>query len=370
MKKPEPSSAKVIKLKQPARTRSTLDSPTRRQSISEQLMLGLTTLTGRVGKDDFYEAALETIGGMVSCPRQLMIRYGRFGKPEIVINKSMTESAKKFYLSKLYRLDPLLRLVKTGSSEGVLTFRELRKTEPDNLFFDELYSSARIYDELAIMLSAPGGVSIAICFDRSDRRFTQAETHRLRQIFPLLKALHALHMERSLLSGRSGFYSDTEFAVMATDHEGTVVLRNNQWEREVGEECEKAILDLSSKKSNGDHFFETSENVAVWEKLNDDHPIIPGGIIHILETRQPGYIEANIANTIETFGDSYGLTNREMDIVALAIKGYSNNQIAKELHISVGAIKNHRYRLYYKLDITSERELFHMFIQYVVSIGL
>jgi DNA-binding CsgD family transcriptional regulator len=370
MKKSAPSSAKVVKLKQPTRARSGLDFPTRRHSVSEQLMLGLTTLTGRVGKDDFYEAALETIGSLVSCTRKLMIRYGRFGKPEIVINTSMTESAKEFYLSKLYRLDPLLRLVNMGTSEGVLTFRELRKTEPDNLFFDELYSSARIYDELAIMLSAPGGVSIALCFDRSDRRFTQAETHRLRQIFPLLNAMHSLHMERSLLSGRSGFYSDTEFAVMATDHEGCVVLRNNKWETQVGQECETSILQLSQTKSNGDHFFELSENAVVWEKLDEDHAIIPGGIIHILETRQPGYIETNISNAIETFGSKYDLTNREMDIVSIAIKGYSNNQIAKELKISVGAIKNHRYRLYYKLDITSERELFHMFIQYVVSIGL
>ena len=307
------SSAQVLNFNKPVPPKKKAKSPSRNAPIPEQLLLGLTEIASRIGKKDFYESTLEMVGIMVNCPRQLMIRYGRYGKPELAINTSMTKSAVDFYLAKLYRLDPLLRLVKSGTTEGVMTFQELRKTEPDNLFYDELFETARIYDELAIMLSAPGGVSIALCFDRSDRRFTTSESHRARQIFPLINTMHTLHIERSLLTRRGGFYSDTEFAVMASDRRGKVIMRNDKWDEEVGEDFEKTILALSDENPNGDHFFESNEMVVVWEQLDENHAIIPSGKIHILEARQPGYIEENISSTIETFGNSYSLTNREQD---------------------------------------------------------
>ena len=52
------------------------------------------------------------------------------------------------------------------------------------------------------------------------------------------------------------------------------------------------------------------------------------------------------------------LTVREQQIVQLILRGYPTETIAQKLGIGRGTVKNHRRRLYYKLDITSERELF------------
>ncbi|MCJ8151294.1 LuxR C-terminal-related transcriptional regulator (plasmid) [Shinella sp. B3.7] len=39
------------------------------------------------------------------------------------------------------------------------------------------------------------------------------------------------------------------------------------------------------------------------------------------------------------------------------MKGYSNAAIAAQLNITTGGVKNHKLRLYERLDITTEREL-------------
>ncbi len=56
------------------------------------------------------------------------------------------------------------------------------------------------------------------------------------------------------------------------------------------------------------------------------------------------------------------LTRRERDIIALILSGQPNLRIAAKLGISRGTVKNHRRRIYRKFDITSERELFVIFL--------
>ena len=50
------------------------------------------------------------------------------------------------------------------------------------------------------------------------------------------------------------------------------------------------------------------------------------------------------------------LSARERDIVRLVLAGHPTAGIAKRLGIAPGTVKNHRRRIYDKLDITSERE--------------
>lgn len=65
----------------------------------------------------------------------------------------------------------------------------------------------------------------------------------------------------------------------------------------------------------------------------------------------------------EHFARRQGLTPRESEITTLCLRGYPNASIARALSISRGAVKNHKLRLYRKLDITSERELFSLFYE-------
>jgi DNA-binding CsgD family transcriptional regulator len=59
------------------------------------------------------------------------------------------------------------------------------------------------------------------------------------------------------------------------------------------------------------------------------------------------------------------LTPRERDIVGLILLGYPTAEIAARLKLSVNTVKNHKKRMYLKLDITTERELFLGFVNFL-----
>jgi DNA-binding CsgD family transcriptional regulator len=61
------------------------------------------------------------------------------------------------------------------------------------------------------------------------------------------------------------------------------------------------------------------------------------------------------------------LTPRERDIVHLVLAGYPSSKIAERLNLSLNTIKNHRKRMYAKLDITTERELFLNFVNFIIA---
>jgi DNA-binding CsgD family transcriptional regulator len=58
------------------------------------------------------------------------------------------------------------------------------------------------------------------------------------------------------------------------------------------------------------------------------------------------------------------LSPRERELVRLILSGYPTATIARRLGITAGTVKNHRRRIYDKLDITTERELFVEFFQF------
>jgi DNA-binding NarL/FixJ family response regulator len=50
-------------------------------------------------------------------------------------------------------------------------------------------------------------------------------------------------------------------------------------------------------------------------------------------------------------------TEREQDVVALARKGLTNNEVAGEMYVSEKAVEYHLRNVYDKLGISSRREL-------------
>lgn len=58
------------------------------------------------------------------------------------------------------------------------------------------------------------------------------------------------------------------------------------------------------------------------------------------------------------------LSLRERQLVQLILAGHPTATISARLGITVGTVKNHRRRIYEKLDITTERELFLQFFQH------
>ncbi|MFM8586974.1 MAG: response regulator transcription factor, partial [Bacteroidota bacterium] len=53
------------------------------------------------------------------------------------------------------------------------------------------------------------------------------------------------------------------------------------------------------------------------------------------------------------------LTKRELEIAKLVCKGYSSNEIAEELHLSVLTVSTHRKHILKKLNVRNPVELLH-----------
>lgn len=89
---------------------------------------------------------------------------------------------------------------------------------------------------------------------------------------------------------------------------------------------------------------------------------------HENKTQTP---ENNLRTMLElafaSFGEQY-LTPREREIMQKVLHGYSSKAISRSLNIAVETVKLHRKNAYKKLDIKSQGELFHMFIDSVMSI--
>ncbi len=72
-----------------------------------------------------------------------------------------------------------------------------------------------------------------------------------------------------------------------------------------------------------------------------------------LETDASGGFTANTEALIK----AYDLSEREIDVIRLITKRYSNPEIAEQLHVSRNTVKTHLKNIYSKLDISSRTEV-------------
>ncbi len=79
--------------------------------------------------------------------------------------------------------------------------------------------------------------------------------------------------------------------------------------------------------------------------------------------------QKNFSLTEETVGSVFDmrLTPREVQVVAQVLEGHSSDSIAKDLGISVGTVRIHRRNIYGKLHISSQQELFSIFLKKVTN---
>lgn len=324
---------------------------------SLELIISLSPVIEALGSDDFYYRLSDAIARFLDTGRFLTIRYARFARPKFLVNEAMNPEAVQNYLNEYYRIDPLLRMVRDEATRPVVTFKELRRNGSDNLFYDEMYRTAEIKDELIFLLPTIGGVFTAICIDRARRYFSEAEILRARLIFPTLCQIHELHIRQTLYGRISSDFNRGEIATLVIDAEGVPLFRNTSWTDQVDPSDEKELCNLVVGCANGTERF-GSASVLHWESFPFTNAIAPGGKVVMLEDSSPGYLDLTSEQYIQRFCMHYSLTRREQEIVSLTLQGETTARIAETLDISVGTVRNHKYRLYYKLDITTERELF------------
>lgn len=82
---------------------------------------------------------------------------------------------------------------------------------------------------------------------------------------------------------------------------------------------------------------------------------------------QPG-IDHQIDLAFRTFGASL-LSPREKDVLELMLRGYGTDISAERLNIAVETVRRHRKSIYRKLDVSSQTDLFSLFLNSLSCIG-
>ena len=347
----------------PVRARLALDTDDYHQCLAD--------VVRQAGAAGFYQKLAEMLIRLTGCSNYLVLRYTPHGAPSFLINEAISQEAVRLYLTNLYHLDPLYNLSRKTREPRVVCLRSLDDgATSDERYMRELLKSFFIYDELAILLPVPGGVSIAVCCDRQRRKFDVGDRKVVERILPVVASLHKLHLDRAFaLASTRGDPQEAgqQIAFLVLDDDGRVVHESTYWHQlGLSPTVRNGILAMASAEPDGEA--PTIEDYVVrWEGLAVDFQLAPGGKIITIERSLVPSPQLTLEDGLEAFRQRWHLTNRETDIIRLILVGQPNSHISRNLGISLGTVKNHRHRLYNKLDITTERELFSMFLSQMIG---
>ena len=330
---------------------------------------GLAGLTSLVGTAEFYAYLPQLIASPLDTDRWLLVRYPQYAEPEFLLNTAMDDSAVQLYRRGLYRLDPLLRLARSGVTSGVYSLQTLRHDDPNNTYFDEIFRSALIFDELSLFFTVPGQGALVVCIDRNAASFNEHEIAVMASLYPLLKNLHDLHLRQlfsniSSLSTKLPLYKNRITLIL--DKDMNLAFTNAPSDPLLPDIHMHVMEEINAGTQAGESAID-DELMVHWEPLNETFAAVPDATLCIVEKTAPSYTSWTFEAAMDAFSASNHLTKREQAVASLTLRGYPNSLIADKLGIAPGTVKNHKYHLYYKLNITTERELFQLFIRLITT---
>ncbi|MGN8118295.1 response regulator transcription factor [Labrys sp. 22185] len=316
-----------------------------------------------VGTSDFYAALLAAFRSLVSHDIATMVRYSAVGRPSFLMHHGFSDALARQYETTFHVFDPFHRYWVQTERPGVVSLDMFPATATrQSRYVREFLQESSITDELGYFLPAMGRASVALFLERRIGRFLESERAAMEDFYPLFAGLESAHVNAVLAAaiGRGAGGVSLPLAIMLRDLEGCVIHASEAWR------------DLESRNTNLRRAAErlTAENAG--EAVLDDatvlhrtrispaHSSAPEGWLFTVEksaSSSTDYDQAIISKLNPT------LTPREIDIVKLVLEGHPTATIAQRLKLQRGTVKNHRLRIYEKLDITSERELFLTYIQ-------
>ncbi len=332
--------------------------------MNQSLYEGLGQAARCIGRPDFYDALLDVLSSGISWESRAVVRYSLYAPPEYLNEEGLDPELLAVYLRGYYRADPYYRLFRENPRSGVISLTRHLKGRDESPYVMIYASLAGWADELAVMLPGHGGMAIGLFWETEKEPFGESEIDALEQMYPLVSGLHEAHVSRLMDHVGQGLQGDgIEQLHAVIDQGGQVVIASDGWPR-----SDRALNDDVKALINqgGGDYQCANGGLLHGELLADDFALAPGGWLVIYEAGGPAPEPVSLDQAVNGFREG-DLTPREREIVGLIVSGLSNAQIAREMNIEVGSVKNHRGRLYKKLDISSERDLFRMFLDYLVS---
>jgi DNA-binding CsgD family transcriptional regulator len=102
--------------------------------------------------------------------------------------------------------------------------------------------------------------------------------------------------------------------------------------------------------------------------LNSVFPIIRSMVRTFWSLQAVKFTLNDEGNPVEKAFKSFGsgsLTDRELEIINLVLQGHSSKSVADSLGITVGTVKVHRNNIYTRLNISTQSQLFSLFLDHL-----
>jgi len=343
-------------------------APSRGQgSLPRRAFAAFGLAAANILSPDFHSYLLQAAASLVPHDLLSIIRYSRVAAPDFFVRQDYTPEFVALYNREFYRYDPYYRYWKEGGAPGVKPMsRILTELKLRERYVNAVLAEAHISDEVSILLPPIGGGCLALFIDLTSGKFSKADIARLEDAYPLIAGLQEAHVA-SLQSGiwserdevSNGLPAARPTRILDRDH--IEVCQNPAWQHLLAREGRQLMQAVESLPQAGAGQVTFHGDLVLHRAaLPAGFGLAPGGWIEMVEPqgRSPRHPD-HFALPPEL---AEKLTPREADIVRLILQGYPSTSIADKLGVSRGTIKNHRLRLYEKLDITTEREIFLRYI--------
>lgn len=323
-------------------------------------------LVDATGTESFYSSLKNTIGHLVGAELTMVMRYAPSSRPEYLFYDDLSSDHMREYLDGIYRSDPVYMYCMDNPRPGVFPLDALcDAAERNSEYFNVFLKTIGMADDLAVLFVTPGGTAIGLVLEKRCP-FASSDVSLLRTLYPLLAKLQKTHERTILALARQRSASGQPFRVF--DKDNNIILESDQWTQTLGSLALGASVEsyrsyTADTVALGDGLFLRAE------RLNSSYASAPGGYVLLLESRELATEQIEYGSALDRYLDS-SFTPRERDIVRLVLLGYPTSKIADRLGLSVNTIKNHKKRLYAKLDITTERELFLQFLASLHPLGV
>jgi DNA-binding CsgD family transcriptional regulator len=318
-----------------------------------------------IGSDAFPSRLMRLFGSLIRHDMAMVVRYARFSAPDFLVSDGASAQMIESYRSGWYRFDPFYGYWQKRERGGVVSLRDVAPPSLVRSGYRAFQRQANICDELGVFLPGVGRASIALFLERSKGWFSEAEKERARRVYPAIAGLYRAHIGRifaALGTSQAAPSPQGTRGMLLVDRDGARLYADKAWrEAERDAEIKRAVADLAERASG--HIALPDNRVLHVEPLAPDLPLGPGGRMYVVERLGLAPAPLSARAVIARFGQQ--LTPREKEIVGLVLEGHPSATIAKRLGIGRGTVKNHRRRLYDKLDITSERELFLLYLDWL-----
>lgn len=330
----------------------------------DELIRDIGRLVASADSERYLDDLLALVGKQLGRDRYAAVRYRQYARPEVLVDHSMTEEATRLYYSGLYRLDPLFRMVRSGAVDTVFTFRSIREHDPKVAPYEAMFRLLMLQDELAVMLPELGGSYLGLCFESEQRNFEAEEISRVERLMPVLLSVHDLYLSRQVARTIAGVQSIHNSWVVVTDCMGQILRTNRAGVSLRQAEIEEIVRSITAHPPARDSV-RIGSLVVHWETMVDDHPLAPGGRLFFVEEESAGFFDGDADQALTAFAQANRFSARERQIAKFILKGYPTTSIAKKINLTVGTVKNYKHRLYEKMNITTEREIFSSFVSYL-----